>query len=109
MDLGLLEPRDGGWNHLPGASGHWCDSKSSSSGSGVPLEISKITGGRSSRGMREIEVASGGSSLTSMTKSGRAARGGVCGGSVPMWQPLCESEIASLGGSVKDVFLLIAR
>ena len=43
LDLGLLEPRDGGWNHLPGMSGHWCDSESSSSGSGVPLGISTMT------------------------------------------------------------------
>ena len=107
--LGLLEPRDGGWNHLPGVSGHWCDSESPSSGSGVPLGISKITGGRSSRGMQEVEAASGSSSPTSMTESGRAARGGVCGWYVSVWEPLCESEIASLGGSVKDVCLFIAR
>ena len=94
---------------MPGVSGHWCDSESSSSGSGVPLGISKITGGWSSRGMREVEVASGGSISTSMTESGRAARGGVRGWYVSVWQPLCESEIASLGGSVKDVFLFIAR
>ena len=109
LDLGLLEPCDGGWNHLPGVSGHWHDSESSSSGSGVPLGISKMTGGRSSRGMREVEAASGGSSQTSMTESGRAAHGGVCEGSVSLRQPLRESEIASLGGSVKDVFLFIAR
>ena len=29
LDLGLLEPRDGGWNHLPGVSGHWRGSKNS--------------------------------------------------------------------------------
>ena len=109
LDLGLLEPRDGGWNHLPGVSGHWCDSASSSSGSGVPPGISKITGGWSSRGMREVEAASEGSSPTLMTSSGRAARGGVRGWYVSVWQPLCESEIASLGGSVKDVFLFIAQ
>ena len=109
MDLDLLEPRDGGWNHLPGMSGHWCDSESSSSGSGVPLGISRITGGRFSRGMREVEAASGGSSPTSMTESGTAARGGVCGGSVSAWQPLCESEIASCGGSDINLFLLDAR
>ena len=60
LDLGLLEPRDGGWNHLPGVSGHWSGSESSS-GSGVLLGISKITGGRFSRGMREVETASVGS------------------------------------------------
>ena len=109
MDLGLLEPRDGGWHHLPGVSGHWCDSESSSSGSGVPLGISSITGGRSSRGMREVEGAYGGSSPTSMTESGWAVRGGVCGGSVSAWQPLCESEIASHGGSVINLFLFDAR
>ena len=109
MDLGLLESRDGGWNQLPGVSGNWCYSESSSSGSGVPLGISKITGGWSSRRMREVETASGGSSPTSMTESGRAARGGVRGWYVSVWWPLCESEIASLGGSVTDVFLFITR
>ena len=63
LDLGLLEPCDGDWNHLPGMSGHWCSSESSS-GSGVLLGISSMAGGRSSRGMREVEAASGGSSLT---------------------------------------------
>ena len=92
MDLNLLEPRERGWNNLPGVSGHWCDSESSSLGSGVPLGISSITGG----GMQEGEAVSGGSSPTSMTESGRAARGGVCGWYDSMWQPLCESEIASL-------------
>ena len=95
LDLGLLEPRDGGWNHLPGVSGHWSGSESSS-GSGVLLRISKITGGRSSCGMWEVEAASGGSSPTSIAPSGNAARGGVNIGSVSWRQLLCESEIASL-------------
>ena len=69
----------GGWNHLPGVSGHWCDSGSSSSSSGDPLGISSMTEGKSSRGMREVEAAAGGSSPTSMTESGRAARRGDCG------------------------------
>ena len=96
LDLHLLEPREGGWNHLPGVSEHWCDSESSSLGSGVPLGISSIAGDRSSHGMREVEAASGGTSPTSMTESGRAARGGVCGWYDSVWQPFCESEIASL-------------
>ena len=49
----------GDWNHLPGVSGHWCDSGSSSSSSGDPLEISSMTGGKSSCGMREVEAAAG--------------------------------------------------
>ena len=72
----------GGWNHLPGVSGHWCDSGSrgsSSSSSGDTLGISRITGGNSSRGMREVKSAAGGSSPTSNTRSGRAERGGDCG------------------------------
>ena len=83
----------GGWNHLPGVSGHWCDSGSSSSRSGDPLGISSVTGGKSSRGMREVEAATGGSSLTSMTESGRAARRGDCGRDSE-WQPLCWREVA---------------
>ena len=101
LDLGLLEPRDGDWNHLPGVSGHWRDSESSSSGSGVPLGISKMTGSQSSHGIRKVEAASGGSNPTSMTESGRAVRGGVFEGPVFLRQPLCGSEIASLGGSIK--------
>ena len=58
--------------------------------------ISKITGGRSSHRMREVEAASGGSSPTSMATSGKAAHGGVNTGSVSWRQPLCDSEIASL-------------
>ena len=65
LDLGLFGLRVGGWNHLPGVSGHWCDSGSSSSSSGDPLRISSMTGGKSSRGMRAVEAATGGSSLTS--------------------------------------------
>ena len=72
LDLGGL--RVGGRNHLPGVSGHWCDSGSSSSSSGDPLVISRITGGNSSRGMREVISAAGGSSYTSNTRSGRAWR-----------------------------------
>ena len=41
-------------------SGHWRGSESLS-GSGELQGISKITGGRSSRRMREVEAASGGS------------------------------------------------
>ena len=96
-DLYLGGLRVGGRNHWPGVSGHWCDSGprgSSSSSSGGPLEISRITGGKSSLGMQELELsascrssrrmrevrsAAGGSSLTSMTESGWAERGGVCG------------------------------
>ena len=96
-DLDLGELRVGGRNHLPGASGHRCDSGprvSSSSSSGDPLGISRITGGksslvvrevelsascRSSRGMREVRSGAGDSSPISMTESGRAERGGVCG------------------------------
>ena len=73
----------------------WCDSESSSWGSGDPLGISSTTGGRSSRGMREVEVASGGSRPTSITESGRAANGEVYRWCDTMWQPLCESDIAS--------------
>ena len=69
----------GGWNHLPGVSGHWCDSASSSSSSGDPLGISRITGGNASREMREVKSSAGGSSPTSTTRSGRAERGGDCG------------------------------
>ena len=50
-DLDPGELRVGGRNHLPGVSGHWCDSGpggSSSSSSGDPLRISRITGGKSS-------------------------------------------------------------
>ena len=68
-----------------------------------------MTGGQSSRGMWEVEAASGGSSPTSMTASGNAARGVVCARSVSLQQPLCESEIASRGGSVIKLFLFVAR
>ena len=94
IDLGLFGLREGGWSHLPGVSGHWCDSESSSLGSGDPLGILSMTGGRSSRGMREVEAATGGSSPTSMTESGWAVRGGVCGWWDTVWQPLCKREIA---------------
>ena len=96
-DLDLGELRVGGQNHLPGMSGHWCDSGSrgsSSSSSGDPLGISRITGGKSSRGMwevglsascwsshgmRKVRSAAGGSVPTSITRSGRAERDGDCG------------------------------
>ena len=58
LDLGGL--RVGGRNHLPGESRRQCDSGtrgSSSSRSGDPLGISRMTGGKSSRGMREVELS----------------------------------------------------
>ena len=58
LDLGGL--RVGGRNHLPGVSRRWCDSGtrgSSSSRSGDPLGISRMTGGKSSHGMREVELS----------------------------------------------------
>ena len=66
----LLWPHAGGLNHLPGVSGH----RRSSDGSGLLLGISKTTGGRSARGMREVAAASGGSAPTSNVMSGKAAR-----------------------------------
>ena len=48
--LVLLWPCAGGLNHLPGVSGH----RRSSDGSGLLLGISRTTGGRSARGMREV-------------------------------------------------------
>ena len=110
LDLGGL--RVGGRNHLPGVSGHWCGSGtrgSSSSRSGYPLGISRMTGGKSSCGMREVELpascwssngmrevelsascwsshgmreaksAAGGSIPNSKMRSGRAERGSDCG------------------------------
>ena len=71
--LGLFWPRAGGRNHLSGVSGHW----RGSDGSGLLLEISRTTGGRSARGMREVAAASGGSAPTSIATSGNAACGGV--------------------------------
>ena len=71
--------------------------------------ISSTTGGRSSRGMREVEVASGGSRPTSMEMSGNEARGGVCTGSVSFRPSLCDREIASCGGPVIYKFSFIAR
>ena len=71
--LGLICPRAGDLNHLPGVSGH----RSGSDGSGLLLEISRTTGGRSARGMWEVAVASGGSAPTSIATSGNEARGGV--------------------------------
>ena len=86
-----------GRNCLPGVSGHWCDSGSqgsSSSRSGDPLGISRITGGKSSLGIREVELSAscwsshrmweaksgaGGSGPMFIMKSGRAERGSDCG------------------------------
>ena len=56
LDLGGLREGVRGRNHFPGVPGHWGDSGvqgGSSSRSGDPLEISRTTGGRSSRGTRE--------------------------------------------------------
>ena len=71
--LGLLWPRAGGLNHLPGVSGHWRGSDCS----GGLLAISRTTGGQSARGMRAVAAASGGSAPTSIEMSGNAALGGV--------------------------------
>ena len=71
--LGLLWPRAGGLNHLPGVSRH----QRGSDCSGWLLDISRTTGGRSARGMRAVAAASGGSAPTSMETSGNAAHGGV--------------------------------
>ena len=94
LDLGGLQV--GGWNHFPGVSWHWGDSGDrggSSSRSGDPLGISRMTGGRSSRGtreagstvtcwsshgMREAGLTAGGSSPTSRMMSGRVERGSDC-------------------------------
>ena len=71
--LGLLWSRAGALNHLPGVSGH----RRGSDSSGWLLGISRTTGGRSARGMREVAAASGVSTPTSKATSGNAARGGV--------------------------------
>ena len=71
--LGLLWPRAGGLNHLPGVSGH----RRGSDCSGWLLRMSRITGGRSARGTWAVAVASGVSTPTSIETSGNAARGGV--------------------------------
>ena len=94
LDLGGL--RVGGQNHFPGVSGHWGDSGvrgGSSSRSGDPFGISRMTGSKSSRrmrevvltatcwssrGMRETGLTAGGSSPTSRMRSGRAERGSDC-------------------------------
>ena len=94
--LGLFEPRTGGWNYLPGVSGHWFGSE----GSEVLQGISSTTGGRSSRWMREVAAASGGSTPTSIVTSGNAAYGGVCTGSELSLTVVNETEIASHKGSV---------
>ena len=93
--LGLFEPRTGGWNCLPGMSGHWRGSE----GSGVLQGISSITGGRSSCGMREVAAASGGSTPTSIATSSNAARGGACARSDPSLTAVSDMEIASRKGS----------
>ena len=71
--LGLLWPRAGGLNHLPGISGH----RRGSDSSGWLLGIPRTTGGRSTCGMRAVAAASGISAPTSSATSGNAARGGV--------------------------------
>ena len=71
--LGLLWPCAGGLNHLPGVSGH----RQGLDGSGWLLGISRTTGERSAREMREVAAASGGSAPTSNATSGNAASGGV--------------------------------
>ena len=73
------------------------------------LGISSITGGRSSRGMREVAAASGGSTPTSIATSGNAVRGGVCTGSVSSLRAVSDTEIASRKGSVIYQFLFTAR
>ena len=82
----------GGGNHFPGVSGHWGDS--GAQGSSSSLGISRMTGGKSSRGMREVglpvtcwsshgmreaKFAAEGSSHTSRMRSGRSERGSDCG------------------------------
>ena len=64
------------------------------------LGIFSITGGRSSRRMREVAVASGGSTPTSIATSGNEACGGVCTGSVSSLLAVSDTEIASRKGSV---------
>ena len=79
LDLGGL--RVGGQNHLPGVSGYWCDSGtrgSSSSRSGDPFGISRMTGGKSSRGMREVEL-----SATCWSSHGMQEAKSAAGGSLP--------------------------
>ena len=71
--LGLLWPRAGGLNHLPGVSGH----RQGSDCSGWLLEISRTTGRHSAHGMQAVAAASGGSAPTSIETSGNAVRGGV--------------------------------
>ena len=71
--LGLLWPRAGGLNNLPGVSGH----RRGSDCSGWLLGISRTTGGRSAHGMWAVAAASGISAPTSKETSGNAALGGV--------------------------------
>ena len=103
--LVLFWPRAGGRNHLPGVSGR----RRGSDGSGLLLEISRTTGGRSARGMRDVAAASGGSAPTSIEMSGNAARGGVRAGPVLSLTAVSDTELASLKGSVMCQFLLRAR
>ena len=105
MVLVLLWPRAGGLSHLPGVSGH----RRGSDSSGLLLGISRTTGGRSARGMREVAAASGGSAPTSNATSGNAARGGVWAGSGLSFTAILATELASLKGSVICQFLLRAR
>ena len=124
-----------GWWRWPwprrAPSRRWCDSGtrgSSSSRSRDPLGISRMTGGKSSRGMREVELsascwsshgmreaksasswsshgmrevksATGGSSPTSSTRSGWAKRGSDCGWWNTEWQLLWGREKAPPWGS----------
>ena len=94
--LGLFEPRTGGWNHLPVVSGHWLGSEVS----GVLQRICSINGGRSSRWIREVTAASGGSTPTSIAMSGKETCGGVCTRSDLSLTVVSDTEIASREGSV---------
>ena len=79
LDLGGLPV--GGRNHFPGVSGQWGDSGvrgGSSSRSGDPLGISRTTGARSSRGMREA-----GPTATCWSSRGMREAGLTAGGSSP--------------------------
>ena len=73
------------------------------------LGISSITGGRSSRGMREVAAASGGSTPKSIATSGYAARGGVCAGPVSSLLVVSDTEIVSRKESVIYQFLFKAQ
>ena len=76
LDLGGLQV--GGWNHFLGVPGHWGDSGvrgASSSRSGDPLGISRTTGGKSSRGMREVVSTATCWSSRGMREAGLTAGG----------------------------------